>query len=227
MVFDGASRAAPEVVPPASMLTDGRPRGAVRPVRISHNRVMARATAAVVGILLLSLSASASAQSLRGSRATMREQNAVAREHDYSFLRTSSQVQRFVDLGLLVKLPGHSDYELVRVSFPYARPAVKTFVERLANQYRAACDERLVVTSLTRPEARQPRNSSELSVHPAGMAVDLRVSRRSECRKWLESTLLSLEERDLVDVTRERHPPHYHVAVFPHPYERYVDALKS
>lgn len=156
----------------------------------------------------------------------MREQNAVAREHDYSFLRTSSQVNRFVDLGLLVELPGNSNYELVRVSFPYARPAVKTFVERLASQYRADCGEKLVVTSLTRPEARQPRNSSDLSVHPAGMAVDLRVSQRTACRKWLESTLLSLEKRNVVDVTRERHPPHYHVAVFPHPYENYVAALQ-
>lgn len=157
----------------------------------------------------------------------MRGQNAVAREHDYSFLRTSGQVNRFVDLGLLVELPGNSHYELARVSFPYARPAVKTFIERLSSQYHAACGERLVVTSLTRPEARQPRNSSDLSVHPAGMAVDLRVSQRARCRKWLESTLLSLEDRDLVDVTRERHPPHYHVAVFPHPYENYVAALKS
>lgn len=155
----------------------------------------------------------------------MQRQNGIARNHDYSFLRTSGQVERFVGLGLLVKLAGNADYELARVSFPYARPGVKTFVERLASQYRAACGEKLVVTSLTRPEARQPRNASDLSVHPAGMAVDLRVSRRAECRKWLESTLLSLEKRNVIDATRERYPPHYHVAVFPDRYERYVAAL--
>src|SRR5688572_13782151 len=83
-------------------------------------RVMARATAAVVGVLLLTLSASASAQSLRGSRASMHKQNGIARDHDYSFLRTASQVNRFVDLGLLVRLPGNADYELARVSYPYA-----------------------------------------------------------------------------------------------------------
>ncbi len=196
--------------------------------RVFHTvRVMARATAAVVGVLLLTLSASASAQSLRGSRSSMHKQNGIARSHDYSFLRTSSQVNRFVDLGLLVHLPGNADYELARVSYPYARPAVKLFVERLASQYHAACGERLVVTSLTRPEARQPRNASDLSVHPAGMAVDLRVSRRADCRKWLESTLLSLEERGVLDATRERYPPHYHVAIFPNPYEGYVAALDS
>ena len=188
---------------------------------------MARATAAVVGVLLLTLSTSVSAQSLRGSRASMQRQNGIARDHDYSFLRTSSQVNRFVDLGLLVHLPGNDDYELAHVSYPYARPAVKLFVERLASQYRAACGEKLVVTSLTRPEAKQPRNASDLSVHPAGMAVDLRISQRAACRKWLESTLLSLEKQGVLDATRERYPPHYHVAVFPNPYQTYVAALNS
>lgn len=188
---------------------------------------MVRATAAVVSILLLTLSASASAQSLRGSRSSMQSQNRIARDHDYSFMRTSSQVNRFVDLGLLVRLSGNTDYELARVSYPYARPAVKLFVERLAAQYHAACGERLVVTSLTRPEAKQPRNASDLSVHPAGMAVDLRISQRAACRKWLESTLLSLEKQGVLDATRERYPPHYHIAVFPNPYDNYVAGLNS
>jgi len=59
-------------------------------------------------------------------------------------------------------------------------------------------------------------------VHPTGMAVDLRKSRRAACRAWLERTLLGLERRDLVEATRERWPAHYHVAVFPEPYHRYV-----
>jgi LysM repeat protein len=46
------------------------------------------------------------------------------------------------------------------------------------------------------------------------MAVDLRIPPTQKCRAWLESTLLSLEKQHAVDVTRERHPPHYHVAVF-------------
>src|SRR5690606_20773586 len=224
---DGAVRAALRGGSPCLDVVRRMPLPGGIPQCIQTVRVMARATAAVVSVLLLTLSASASAQSLRGSRSTMRQQNAVARQHDYSFLRTSSQVSRFVDLGLLEKLPGNADYELVRVSYPYARPAVKLFVERLAAQYRAACGERLVVTSLTRPEAKQPRNASDLSVHPAGMAVDLRISQRAACRKWLESTLLSLEKQGVLDATRERYPPHYHVAVFPNPYQTYVAALNS
>jgi hypothetical protein len=102
---------------------------------------------------------------------------------------------------------------------------VRAFIERIAGDYRAACGEQLVVTSLTRPALRQPRNASPLSVHPAGMAVDLRVSARAPCRNWLQQELLELEERGVLDATREYHPPHFHIAVFPTPYGEYEDAI--
>jgi LysM repeat protein len=180
------------------------------------------AIAAVAGILLFAGSAGLEAQTLRGSPQAMRKQNTVARQHDYTFLQTSAQVRRFVEMGLLVRLPGNADYTLASVSHPYARPAVKLFVERLAAQYRAACGEKLVVTSLTRPAREQPRNASDLSVHPAGMAVDLRISGKAACRTWLERTLMSLERQGVLDAIRENRPPHYHVALFPEPYTRYV-----
>lgn len=169
----------------------------------------------------------AHAQTLRGSRASMVRQNSVARDHDYTFLRTSGDVSRFVDRGYLVPVTGNANYELAGVSFPYARPQVRTFVQRLSAQYRAACGERLVVTSLTRPQSRQPRNASSRSVHPTGMAIDLRVSDRRSCREWLEETLLSLERRGVLDATREYRPPHYHVALFPEQYDEYVSRLAS
>jgi hypothetical protein len=59
---------------------------------------------------------------------------------------------------------------------------VQTFVERLSSQYHNACGERLVVTSLTRPASEQPRNASDRSVHPTGMAIDLRLSTKGTCR---------------------------------------------
>lgn len=166
------------------------------------------------------------AQSLMGSRESLLRQNAEARDHDFTYLRTSSDVRSFASKGLLVRLRGNSDYRLASdyVSFPYARPEVKLFIERLADQYRAACGERLYITSLTRPITRQPRNASHLSVHPTGMAVDLRRSHRSSCRSWLEETLLYLEGRDVLEATREKHPPHYHVTLFPKPYLRYLGA---
>jgi hypothetical protein len=171
---------------------------------------------------MLSAAHAAEGQTLRGSTTTMQRQNRVAQQHDFTFLQTSAQVRRFVDSGYLEPLRGNANYEMIGVSHPVARPAVRLFVERLAAQYRAACGEKLVVTSLTRPVLEQPRNASDLSVHPAGMAVDLRVSRKRSCVRWLEDTLLSLEKQRVLDVTRERRPPHYHVALFPEPYERYV-----
>lgn len=186
---------------------------------------MRRVIPAIVGGLLLVGASAGEAQTLRGSRVAMQRQNSVAREQDYTFLATSSQIRKFVDLGLLVPVKGNGDYQLKGVSHPYARPALKTFVERLARQYHGACGERLVVTSLTRPTGQQPRNASDLSVHPAGMAVDLRISNRRSCQRWLERTLLSLEDRGVLDATRERRPPHFHVAVFPERYLAYVGQL--
>jgi Family of unknown function (DUF5715) len=165
--------------------------------------------------------------SLRGSPASMVRQNQVAKESDYSFLRDGAEVQRFVAKGLLVPVDGDDNYRTSRVSFPYARPEVATFIERLGAQYRDRCDERMVVTSLTRPKVSQPGNAHELSVHPAGMAVDLRISRSAACRAWLEATLLSLERKGLLDVTRERNPPHYHVAVFPEAYGAHLRRLRA
>jgi LysM repeat protein len=181
--------------------------------------------AALAAVVFLSLAVPAEAQTLRGSSRTMQKQNRVAQQHDYSFLETSSQVRRFVGSGYLVEMRGNASYELAGVSHPYARPAVKVFVERLAAQYRSACGEKLVVTSLTRPVLEQPRNASELSVHPAGMAVDLRVSRKSSCVRWIEKTLMSLEKQGVLDATKEKRPPHYHVALFPEPYTRYIASL--
>ena len=186
---------------------------------------MNRARPALAGLFVLLTAASAHAQTLKGSHATMNRQFSVAKKHDFTFLRTSADVNRFIRLGLLVKVSGNSDYALASVSHPYARPAVRTFVERLAGQYRDACGEKLVVTSLTRPLNNQPRNASDLSVHPAGMAVDLRLSRKPACRRWLENTLLSLERRGVLDATRERLPAHYHVAIYPEQYVAYVDRL--
>ena len=161
-------------------------------------------------------------QALRGSEAAVNRAYVRAEDHDFTFLRTAAQVRRFVDAGYLVRVTSSRDFILHDVSFPYGRPEVKLFIERLGGQYRRACGEELVVTSLTRPLSEQPRNASILSVHPTGMAVDFRTSSNSVCRYWLESTLLYLENAGVLEATRERQPSHYHVAVFPEPYADYV-----
>ena len=161
---------------------------------------------------------------LDGSRASMQRQNRVARELEYSFMRTDAQVTKLAEQGHIVPVPGGEDYTVL-ASWPYARPVVREFVERLAAGYRAGCGERLVVTSLTRPARKQPGNASPLSVHPAGMAVDLRVSGDAGCVGWLQAELLDLESRGVIDATREYRPPHFHVAVFPEAYARHAAQL--
>jgi LysM repeat protein len=164
----------------------------------------------------------AEAQTLRGGTASLDRQNHQADAHDFTRLRTPDEVRRFVGSGYLVPVVANRDFDVHNVSFPYARPEVNLFIQRLAAQYRAACGEKLVVTSLTRPLSNQPWNASSRSVHPTGMAVDLRRSSRAACRNWLERTLLALEAEGLLEAIYERNPPHYHVAVYPRPYATYV-----
>jgi uncharacterized protein DUF5715 len=167
------------------------------------------------------------ASELAGSPASMVHQHAVAVEEDYTFLRTPADVQRFVDAGRLVPVKPTPDYTLSGVSYPYTRPEVLSFIEHFAASYHAATGSRLVVTSLTRPLAKQPANAHALSVHPAGMAVDLRVPADEDNRKFLEHALLSMEQAGFLDVTREHHPSHFHIAVFKPAFEPYVALLDS
>jgi hypothetical protein len=166
--------------------------------------------------------------SLRGSPAAMEQQNRVARAHELRFYRTEAEIVEAVSRGELVDLPGNEDYQVADfVSLPFAQPAARTWVERTAALYREACGEPLVVTSAVRAIANQPPNAHALSVHPAGMAIDLRVSQEPACREWLEAKLTSLEDQGLINGIRERRPPHYHVAVFPEPYLAYAAAQRG
>lgn len=168
---------------------------------------------------------SLSAQTLNGGAASLDRQNNQAKAHGFSFLETPEQVRRFVELGYLLPVRPNADFDVHNVSFPFARAEVRLFIQRIASQYRSACGEKLVVTSLTRPRSNQPSNASVRSVHPTGMAVDLRRSHSASCRQWLERTLLSLEGRGVLEAIYERNPPHYHVVVYPQPYAHHVAQL--
>jgi hypothetical protein len=181
---------------------------------------------AIIGLVIAlgcSMVAAHEAASLKGSEASVAKQYTRAVEHDFTFLKDARQIKKFVKLGLLVKLTGNKNYRLHRVKHPYVRPGVKLFIERLSNQYRAACGERLVVTSAVRPTNGQPWNASKKSVHPTGMAVDFRTP-AGTCQTWLIDTLLTLEARGVLEATREKRPPHLHVAVST---DKYCDYVKQ
>ena len=167
-----------------------------------------------LSMALLLCTGFASAQTLKGSPASIDRQYRAALSYGLAFVDSARSVQNHVNSNQLVRVNPDRYLELHDVSYPYAVPGTKQFLSRLSGQYHNACGEKLTVTSLLRPRDRQPSNSVAHSVHPAGMAVDLRIPRSQKCRTWLENTLLSLEKQHVVDVTRERYPPHYHVAVF-------------
>lgn len=164
----------------------------------------------------------APAQSLRGSPGAVDRAYRQARTHDATFYASGGAVRSAARRGELVRLSGNADYRVANVSYPYALPATRLFVQRLAKQYRAACGERLVVTSAIRPRSVRLMNSVEKTVHPAGLAVDLRKPARRACLAWLRRTLLAVEGEGVIDATEERFPPHFHVVVFPRPYTRYA-----
>jgi hypothetical protein len=177
---------------------------------------------AAAALIAFGDTAPVAAAELRGSPASMQRQNRVAQEEGHVFARTTDDIYQLLEDGRLVELPGSFAYEVI-ARHPYALPEVRVFIERFGEQYFEATGERLVVTSLVRASTRQPRNAHALSVHPAGMAIDLRVPANARARAWLESALLNLERRGVLDATRERTPPHYHVALFPGKYRDYVE----
>jgi LysM repeat protein len=163
-----------------------------------------------------------SALSLGGSPASIDRMYRQARAHELTFFETSTGVRRAYDAGTLVRMSGSEDYQLKNVSQPYVLPVTRTFVQRLAAQYHDYCGEKLVITSGTRPQSMRLSNSTSKTVHPTGMAVDLRKPTKSRCLTWLRNTLSSLESEGVIEATEERNPPHFHVAVFPDPYTRHV-----
>jgi hypothetical protein len=189
---------------------------------ISSRRFVALAAPFMVAPALLA------AQSLRGSVSSVNRMYRQARAEDFSFFETPASVRRAVNKGLLVRLDDNADnFDIAEVGYPYVRKATLAFVDRLGAQYREGCGERLVVTSAVRPETRQPPNSTERSVHPTGMAIDLRRPEKAKCLRWLREALLGLEDRGLIEATEEHHPAHFHVAVFPTPYTKYLASRQA
>jgi hypothetical protein len=157
----------------------------------------------------------------------MAEQHRVAVRLDLPFFQTGEEILQALERGHLVELTGDANYDVADfVDPPYILPEGRLFVERTAALYREACGEPLVVTSAVRAIEDQPPNAHRLSVHPVGMAVDLRVSQVAECREWLENKLLALEQLDILNGIREFHPPHYHVAIYPTAYSQYVQTQR-
>lgn len=157
-------------------------------------------------------------QDLHGSKQSVEKMYDFALSHHMPFYLTPTNVDDAIAKGRLVALTGDSTYELTRgVGFAYSTREARQFVLAFAPQYLAACGVPLTVTSAARPMSRQPHNANPHSVHPTGIAVDIRRPSAGPCLTWVRSALADLEERGVVEATEEHHPVHLHVAVLVQP----------
>ncbi len=157
-------------------------------------------------------------QDLHGSKASVEKMYDFAQSHHLTFYLTATTLDSAIAHGKLVPLTGDSTYELTRgVGFSYASREVKQFVQAFAPQYLHACGKPLTVTSAARPLSRQPHNANPHSVHPTGIAVDIRRPSAGPCLTWVRGALSRLEEQGVVEATEEHHPVHLHVAVLAAP----------
>jgi nucleoid-associated protein YgaU len=155
---------------------------------------------------------------LRGSKESVQRMWDFAQDNRLAFFQTPREIGQAVADGRLVPLTGDSTYELSSgVGFAYATREARQFVLAFAPQYAAACGTPLVVTSAARPATLQPRNSNPYSVHPTGIAVDLRRPPAGPCQRWLRSALAELEDQGYVEATEEHRPVHVHVAILTAP----------
>jgi hypothetical protein len=155
----------------------------------------------------------AEAQSLRGSPASVDRMYYRAHAERLTFFETENAVKEAAEAGDVALLWGNMDYAVVGTRVPYVRPSTLRFIEQLGAAHRKACGQPIVVTSGIRPTSRKLRNGHVKSVHPTGMAVDIRKS-PGNCREWLRRALSGLEAQGLIEATEENRPPHFHIAVF-------------
>ena len=153
------------------------------------------------------------AQTLRGSRAAVDRAFHTAKRRELPFVRSRREIERRAAEGDYVRLSATRNVRLKGVTTPYVRPLTRSFLSTFAARYQQSCGEPLVVTSAMRPTSIRLVNSTAKSVHPTGMALDLRAPGGS-CRGWMRRELLAYERRGVVDATEERHPAHFHVVVY-------------
>ena len=203
------------------------------PARLARRATRALRLAGALGLASALLAPGAGAQrrarssangrpdDLRGSKASVEKMYDFAQRYHYTFYLTPTNIDTAIARGRLVELPGDSTYELTRgVQENYATREAKQFVTQFAPQYLYACGTPLTVTSAARAMSRQPRNANPHSVHPTGIAVDIRRPPPGPCLNWVRGALSTLEQRGYIEATEERHPVHLHIAVLSAPGSR-------
>ncbi len=162
--------------------------------------------------------------SLVGGEVSSSEQQYRYAEQSGAVIITSDNFDELVRSGGLVKLEGPNIRLMSTRVIQYVIPSTRDFVLQLAYEFgQQGCGELVVNDALRVAGNRMPSAASSFSVHPRGMAVDIRVNGIGErCETWMNTYLLQNEAEGKVDATREhwkvvrgqRVPnPHFHLVV--------------
>jgi hypothetical protein len=150
-----------------------------------------------------------------GEFSTSQRQLEYAQARGIPLMNTEEEYQSSVRSGRFVRLT-HPNLEVNEQTRPHVLPATAQFIYEVAEQFGRADCGRLRVNGAGRLTSERPTNGSRDSVHPAGMALDLRVINLSErCYAVLSELLHEAERERRADVTREWEPEHFHVVVIP------------
>jgi hypothetical protein len=147
-----------------------------------------------------------------GCQTTSEQQLQYARGNQLPLITTVAQYHERIASGQFVLFEG--PHLQVLAKRPYALPSTVAFIAEMSVAYNAAGCGKLVVRDALRLTTERPLNGSMHSVHPAGMAVDIRMQYiKSECGDWLRSYVRLKEAAGKVDGTHELKPEHLHVVV--------------
>ncbi len=151
-----------------------------------------------------------------GRSATNTEQAyRFAKAHRLEFSSNSIEFWRLVRNKVFVHIKDAPDIPLKAFfDTPFVLPSTAEFTRNLANEFSAAECGDLGVTGGGRFKVFW--NSSKFSVHPAGMAVDIRTKDLNDsCMTTLIYFLYQAEANLQADVSIESSPSHFHVVVIP------------
>lgn len=136
-----------------------------------------------------------------GCQSTSAQQYAYAKSRGLPSARNEAEFQILLANGTFVPIEA-GPFLQVLAKRPYARPETVRMVYELAPQYTAAGCGKLTVTDAARLTSEVYKGSSPDSVHPFGMAVDLRLRFITPvCADWLRAKGRDFEAQKRSDVT--------------------------
>lgn len=147
-----------------------------------------------------------------GCQTSSLQQHSYALKQNLTFVTSAAEYQTLIAQGHFVRLKG--PHLQVLAKRPYALPSTVSFMQEMSAAYQATGCGQVVVKDAVRLMSERPPNGSWYSVHPAGMAIDIRIRYIApECADWLRMYVRQKEAAGAVDGTHELHPEHLHIVV--------------